>query len=154
MGVFLTKRFRLVNKWLRKLTTSTGPSASQKLTGLQNDDNGGDAPLRTYRAFKGWFHHKSRWMHLPHEPPGDPWMTDNRRLMEWISWWVLRGLAWALRILIHGNILCITHKNPNTHPYLPHMERHSKFSKTLILDLPYKEKSPFLRDLGSLHATI
>ena len=73
------------------------------------------------------------------------------RPMEWRSWWVLRGLAWALRILIHGNILCITHKTPNTHPYLPHMERHSKFLKTLILDLPHKGKIPILK--GSWFAT-
>ena len=154
MGVFLTNKFRLVNKWLRKLTTPTGLSASQKLWRLQNDDNGGDATLRTNRAFKGWFHRKRRRTHLPHEQMGDPWKMDNFRLTEWRSRWVLRGLAWSSRILIYGNILRFAHKNPTTHPYLPRMERHPKISETLMLDLPYKEKSPLLRDLDSLLTTI
>ena len=154
MGVFLTKKFRLVNKWLRKLTTSTGTSTSQNWRRLQNDDNGGDAPLKTDKAFKGRFHHKSRQMHLPHKSTRDPWTKNDRRPMEWRSRWVLRGLAWSSRIIIYRNILRITHKNPTTHPYLPHMERHPKISETLTPDLPYKEKSSLLRDLDSLLTTI
>ena len=81
-------------------------------------------------------------------------MMNNCRPMEWISQRVLRGLAWFSRILIYRNILHITHKNPTTHPFLPHMERHPKISETLMPNLPYKDKSPLLRDIDSLLTTI
>ena len=83
-------------------------------------------------------------------------LANRRKTINWrkAHQWTLCGLTWSSRILIYGNILHIMHKDPITHPYLPHMERHSKISKTLVPDLPYKEKFLLLRDLGLLLATI
>ena len=141
----------LISKRLGEQTTSTRPSVSQK------DDRGnntGDIPLIN------WWHFQ--WITLPQESTNTSplnrlvslrWRVTIRST-GWRSWRVLCGLAWSSQMFTYGNILHITHKDPITFLYLPHIERHPRISETLIPYLLYKERSLLLRDLGLLFAII